>query len=74
MQKHFMPIWFFVGSLLTVYGVLILGTGLYELLAARSSLPVVLPHLHIDVWWGAGMFLLGLLYVIRFWPKRGRNA
>ena len=30
-NKREIPIWFFIGSLLTVYGVLILGTGIYHL-------------------------------------------
>ena len=30
-SKREIPIWFFIGSLLTVYGVLILGTGIYHL-------------------------------------------
>jgi hypothetical protein len=68
-SKHFISIWFFIGALLTVYGLLILGTGLYEV-ATHASLAVVMPHLHINVWWGAGMLLLGLLYLVRFWPSR----
>jgi len=71
--KHFISIWFFIGSLLTVYGVLILGTGLYEL-ASKASFAVVMSRLHIDIWWGAGMLLLGLIYVIRYWPRRGTNV
>lgn len=70
MEKHFISIWFFIGSLLTVYGVLILGTGIYELLG-DSSPDVVLSRLHLNIWWGMGMLLLGLVYAIRFRPKRG---
>jgi hypothetical protein len=69
-EKHFISIWFFIGSLLTVYGVLILGTGIYELLG-DSSPDVVLSRLHLNIWWGMGMLLLGLGYAIRFRPKRG---
>jgi hypothetical protein len=68
--KHFISIWFFIGSLLTVYGVLILGTGLYEL-ATHTGRGVVMSHLHVEIWWGAGMLLLGLIYVSRFWPRPG---
>ena len=70
MEKHFISIWFFIGSLLTVYGVLILGTGIYELFG-DSSPDVVLSRLHLNIWWGMGMLLLGLGYAIRFRPKRG---
>jgi hypothetical protein len=67
-DKHFISIWFFIGSLLVVYGVLILGAGIYEW-AAHSPTEVVLANLHVDVWWGAGMLVFGLIYVIRFWPR-----
>jgi hypothetical protein len=67
--KHFIPIWFFIGSLLTIYGVLILGSGIYGLFVPPSN-PVVMSHLHIEIWWGSGMLLLGLAYVVRFRPNR----
>lgn len=69
MGKHFIPIWFFIGSLLTIYGVLILGSGIYGLFVPPSN-PVVMSHLHIEIWWGSGMLLLGLAYVVRFRPNR----
>jgi hypothetical protein len=68
MEKHFIPIWFFIGSLLTIYGVLILASGIYELFVPPTT-PVAMSHLHIGIWWGCGMLLLGLAYVFRFRPK-----
>ena len=70
MKDHAVPIWFFIGALLTIYGVLILGAGLYEV-AVPSRAQVVLWNLHVDLWWGSGMILLGSIYLISFWPKRG---
>ncbi len=69
MEKHFISIWFFIGALLTVYGALILGAGIYQLVAG-SVRHVVLANLHIEIWWGAGMLPLGLFYVIHNWPRR----
>ena len=69
MEKHSIPIWFFIGSLLTIYGVLILGSGIYGLFVPPSN-PVTMSHLHIGIWWGAGMLLLGLVYVVRYRPNR----
>jgi hypothetical protein len=67
-EKHFISIWFFIGSLLVVYGVLILGAGIYEWISPTAT-DVVMSNLHVDVWWGAGMLIFGLIYVIRFWPR-----
>jgi hypothetical protein len=60
-------IWFFIGVLLTVYGAMILGYGLWELISGNVT-NVVLANLHAPVWWGAIMLLLGLFYSIRFRP------
>jgi len=62
-------IWFFIGILLTVYGAMIFGYGLWELATGHLA-NVVLANLHAPVWWGGGMFILGLFYGIRFRPSR----
>jgi len=56
-------------SLLTMYGVLILASGIYGLFVPATN-PVAMSHLHIGIWWGSGMLVLGLAYVVRFRPKR----
>jgi hypothetical protein len=62
-------IWFFIGVLLTVYGVMILGYGLWELITGVTA-NVVLAELHAPVWWGAIMLALGLFYGVRFRPGK----
>ncbi len=62
-------IWFFVGCLLTVYGVLILRAGIYNYSAA-STPDVVMQDLHLQIWWGIGLLIMGAVYVIRFRPRR----
>jgi hypothetical protein len=61
-------IWFFIGSLLTVYGLLITGA---ELLGFGRHEGVVLAELRAGLWWGLLLLVLGLIYTIRFRP--GRN-
>ena len=56
------PIWFFVGIILAVMGGLILGTGLYDLIAGVES-KTVLARLHPAVWWGGLMVVAGLVFV-----------
>ena len=49
-KHHVIPVWFFVGILLSIYGVLIFASGVVE----WSNLPnTVLADLHAPVWWGA---------------------
>jgi hypothetical protein len=67
--KGSLSIWFFIGTLLTAYGILILGAGLYEL-ASPPEFPAVFANLHAGIWWGAVLLIMGLIYFIRFYPKR----
>ena len=69
MRRHFISIWFFIGILLTAYGVLILGSGIYDLVYPPEH-PVHLAYLHAGIWWGALMLVLGLIYTIKFKPKK----
>jgi hypothetical protein len=68
-KPHFISIWFFIGALLAVYGVLILGAGIWEIFHP-SEHPVKLAHLHAAVWWGALLIALGALYLVKFRPGK----
>jgi hypothetical protein len=63
------PIWFFIGVLLLIYGAMILGYGLFEL-ATGYLAPVELNYLHTPVWWGAILTAIGVAYCIKFRPRR----
>lgn len=71
MHSGGISIWFFIGVLLSIYGAMIFGYGLYEL-ASGSTANVVLANLHAPVWWGALMLALGLFYGFRFRPGHNR--
>ena len=62
-------IWFFIGVLLTIYGIMILSYGIWELITGNIA-NVVLANLHAPVWWGAIMLALGLFYSVRFRPGK----
>jgi len=72
MHSSRISIWFFIGVLLTVYGVLIFGYGLTEVATGRLA-NVALASLHAPVWWGAMLTILGLFYLIKFRPGRARK-
>jgi len=62
-------IWFFIGALLLVYGLLITGAGIYDLVVPPAQ-PPVLAQLHAGVWWGGLLVLLGGIYCYRFFPSK----
>jgi len=60
------PVWFFVGLLLGIYGVLILVSGLLEWSHPPAT---VLAELHAPVWWGALLAAVGGSYTVVYWPR-----
>jgi hypothetical protein len=65
------PIWFFIGGLLALYGVLITASGVYGWLNPPPPEKMVkLWNLHADIWWGALMVVFGMVYVVKFWPSK----
>jgi LPXTG-motif cell wall-anchored protein len=68
MKQHSLSIWYLIGLQLAIYGVLILGAGIYELFVPVDP-PVVLGNLHAAIWWGALMLALGFFYILKFRKK-----
>jgi len=66
-KHHIIPVWFFVGLLLLIYGVLIFISGLAEWTNPPNT---VLAELHAPVWWGALLIVLGGLYCFLFKPGK----
>ena len=62
-------IWFFIGVLLLIYGVLILGAGIYDL-SNPAAHPVFRSDLHAGIWWGILLIAMGVVYSLRFRPGR----
>ena len=66
------PIWFFIGVLLLIYGSMIFVYGVYQWQSGVYPARVELTNLHTPVWWGGILALLGLLYVVKFRPGRSK--
>ena len=66
-QHHMIPVWFFVGVILLIYGVIILGTGIYEY---SSPPPTVLGNTHPAIWWGGLLTIIGGIYTYIHFPKK----
>lgn len=65
MSKGVHSIWYLIGLQLLVYGVIVTGTGVWELFYPPTH-HVDLEWMHPAIWWGALMFCIGLYYVTRF--------
>ena len=63
------PIWFFIGALLTVYGILILSLGVYHVFNPPAH-KVVLWNLHADIWWSALLMVIGIVFCVKTWPRK----
>ncbi len=57
-------IWFFVGMLLSIYGVIILLTGLFG-----KAPETVLGESRPAIWWGAIMMVFGIVFVRLGWKS-----
>ena len=66
-EHHIIPVWFFVGLLLFIYGCLIVMSGIAEWSHPPET---VLAELHAPVWWGALLTIIGAAYILAFRPRR----
>jgi hypothetical protein len=66
-ERRMIPVWFFAGILILIYGILIFISGLAEWSHPPAT---VLSNLHAPVWWGAIMIVMGGAFVQLFRPKK----
>ena len=70
MEEHKqIPIWFFVGGLLLVYGIIIAFEGVLHIFAPPANKDLALQGLHADLWWGTILILLGGFYTWHYFPR-----
>jgi hypothetical protein len=65
-----LPVWFFIGILLAVYGVIILFTAIADF---SQPTTVVLANYHAGIWGGILLLLIGGFYTFWFWPGRRKH-
>lgn len=61
-EKNMLPIWFFVGLLLTIVGLIVTATGVYYVL--RPETRTALARLNPSLWWGMIVLVSGLLFLV----------
>jgi cbb3-type cytochrome oxidase subunit 1 len=62
-----LPVWFFIGILLTIYGAIILVTSLDDF---SQPTAVALARYHAGLYGGVVLLFIGSFYTIWFWPTR----
>jgi uncharacterized membrane protein HdeD (DUF308 family) len=58
------PIWYFVGLILSLMGLVLFINGVYYLFNPDGN-QTALRSLHPDIWWGGLMIVVGLIYIIK---------
>ncbi|MGQ9588907.1 MAG: hypothetical protein ACUVYA_01290 [Planctomycetota bacterium] len=66
-KPAYISIWFFIGTLLGIYGILILVAGILSL---SDPPPVALKEYHASFWWGILLTAMGIAYCVRFRPGK----
>jgi hypothetical protein len=69
-ETHMLPVWFFIGVLLAIYGVIIL---VMAVLDFSQTSQAVLAEYHPGLFGGVLLILLGGFYTFWFWPGRRKK-
>jgi FtsH-binding integral membrane protein len=69
-RSHMLPVWFFIGLLLTMYGVIILIASIVDWSKPSQT---ILSQYHPGLWGGIVLLLVGGLYLLRYRPRRSRS-
>ena len=67
-------IWFFIGSLLLIYGVIITASNVYEMIHPTMERQVVLKNINFGVWWGILLLIIGFTYFYTFRPWKNKKT
>ncbi len=70
MKKHHVSSWFLIGLQLSIYGLLIGGTGIYDWMNPSVESGIVLAQYHAGVWLSLVMLIFGIIYTIKYWPTK----
>ena len=64
-----LSIWFFVGIMCLLYGLVLLPYGGWEWMENHEA-ETVLKELHPTFWWGVLLTMVGGIYTVRFRPRK----
>jgi len=73
-ENRGISIWFFIGSLLLIYGIIITFSNIAEAMFSAFGKKVVLGNLNFGIWWGFLLIIIGLIYFISFRPWKKKDV
>jgi uncharacterized membrane protein len=75
-EKNIISIWFIIGCLLSLFGIIIFTANVVDYVAPWSGTVTVMHELRAGIWWGMLLIVIGLVYVIGFnpWKKKNKAA
>ena len=63
-KKGMRSIWYFVGLLMSVIGLIEMAAGISDLVFPSAE-HVRLANLHANIWWGIIILITGLVYIVK---------
>jgi protein-S-isoprenylcysteine O-methyltransferase Ste14 len=66
-DANMLSIWYFVGLMLTVLGVIVTLTGVYYIFSPQHE--TKLAELNPSLWWGCVILVAGLIFLITSWKR-----
>ncbi len=63
-EKKMRNIWYFVGWVLLIIGLLELAAGIYDLFYPANK-NIRLTDLHANLWWGVLIVIVGIIYLFK---------
>ncbi len=67
-ENQMLDIWFFVGIILTTFGVILFLAGIYYIFNPNTEL--IFGHLNPNLWWGVIMIFSGIIFQLISYFKR----
>jgi len=69
--KQMIPVWFWVGIMMLIYGILVTGAGIYYLINPPQSYAA--KWTNPNLWWGIIMLVVGVIFMFLVRIKKESN-
>jgi hypothetical protein len=67
-MRRNIQVWFYIGAVLGLYGIMLTSAGVYQWIHPPAT---VLAGYHATFWAGVVLLIVGGIYTLAYWPRRG---